>query len=182
MAAVSTRKRLSPPFMHAFRSAHQKKDAKQALDLRDDSGERIIAARRAAGRAAISEPLLRREVAQDLEALVNAVALESTQDLTDFNCVRRSILNYGLPDLVHRTLDDAGVDLIEQEIVTALKLYEPRLAPGSIEATREATIDREEFKVRFLVRADLICTPVNVPVEFIADVDFDSGGVVVKKA
>jgi type VI secretion system protein ImpF len=181
--AVTTRKnRLSPPLMHAFRSAFEQKDARQKLDLRDEAGERIIAARRAAARTTISEPTLRREVARDLEALVNAIAMESTQDLAGFEAVRKSILNYGLPDLIHRSIDEAGVDQIEREIVTTLQNYEPRLVAGTIEVRRDASLDKDELKVRFLVRADLMCNPVNVPVEFVADVELDGGGVSVKRA
>ncbi|ACK51293.1 type VI secretion system lysozyme-related protein [Methylocella silvestris BL2] len=181
--SVPTRKnRLSPPFMHAFRSAFEQKDSRQKQDLRDAAGDRIIAPRRAAVRATISEPNLRREVARDLEALVNAVAFESTEDLSDFDGVRKSILNYGLPDLIHRTIDEAGVNLIEDEIANALRRYEPRLVANTIKVSRDDNLDKDELKVRFLVRADLICAPVNVPVEFIADVEIDSGDVVVKKA
>lgn len=182
MSFTQRKNRLSPPFMHAFRSAFEKKDARQRLDLRDEAGDRVIAARRAAVRTTISEPHLRREVARDLERLVNAIALESTEDLSALAAVRKSILNYGLPDLIHRSIDEAGVDHISGEIQNALQNYEPRLVPGTIEVLRDGSVDESELKVRFLVRADLLCTPVNVPVEFIADVELDGGGVIVKKA
>lgn len=168
--------------MHAFRSAHENKDARQKLDLRDEAGDRVIAARRAAVRTTISEPYLRREVARDLESLVNAVALESTEDLADFEAVRKSILNFGLPDIVHRSIDEAGVSGVNQEIETALKNHEPRLVPATIHVTRDASVDPGELKVRFIVRADLMCKPVNVPVEFIADVEFDGGAIRIKQA
>src|SRR5262245_57304624 len=58
--------RLSPPLMYAFRGAHEARDAKTKLDLRDEAGERVIASRRMAVRTAITEPTLRREVARDL--------------------------------------------------------------------------------------------------------------------
>lgn len=47
--------RLAPPLMYAFRAAHEKRDAKQRLDLRDEAGERVIAARRVTTRSPISE-------------------------------------------------------------------------------------------------------------------------------
>ncbi len=182
MSQPTRKNRLSPPFMHAFRSAFDQKDARQKLDLRDEAGERVIAPRRAAVRATISEQNLRREVGRDLEALVNAIALESTLDLEGHEKVKRSILNYGLPDIIHRTIDEAGVGEIEGEIAAALRAYEPRLVPGTVAVLRAGEDEKDALKVRFLVRADLLCTPVNVPVEFIADVELDSGGVVVKKA
>jgi type VI secretion system protein ImpF len=175
------KKRLSPPFMHAFRSAFEKKDSREKLDLRDHAGDRVIAARRSAVRSTISEKVLRREVAHDLERLVNSISMSSTEDLDDFMWVGKSVLNYGLPDLIHRSIDEVANEQICREISTALKHYEPRLAAGSIKVIRDANVDKNELRIRFLVRADLLCTPANVPVEFIADVELDSGNVKVKK-
>ena len=60
MAGPNRKTRLTPPLMHAFRAAHDARDAKKKLDLRDEeSGERIIAGRRGPARAAITEPVLR---------------------------------------------------------------------------------------------------------------------------
>jgi type VI secretion system protein ImpF len=182
MKVTARKNRLSPPFMYAFRSAHENKDARQRLDLRDEAGDRVIAPRRAAVRTTITEPLLRREVKRDLEALVNAVAVESTEDLSGLELVRKSILNYGLPDIVHRSIDEAGVASINQEIETAVRLYEPRLVAGTVRVSRDASLDPADLKIRFIVRADLLCKPVNVPVEFTADVEFDSGAVRIKQA
>ena len=75
MAAISNRTRLSPPLMYVFRAAHEAKDAKKSIDIRDRAGDRVIAGRRLRARQVITEPILRREVARDLEALLNTVAL-----------------------------------------------------------------------------------------------------------
>jgi type VI secretion system protein ImpF len=160
--------------MHVFRAAHIARDAQKKIDLRDEAGERVIAGRRSLSRTPINETMLRREVTRDLEALMNTIALESAQDLSEFAEVRRSILNFGLPDIAHRSIDEASVDDIEAEIKTVLMSYEPRLARDSIVATRDSTISSAELKVRFIVRADLVCEPVKVPVEFIADLEVDS--------
>ncbi|MBN9442109.1 MAG: type VI secretion system baseplate subunit TssE, partial [Bosea sp.] len=77
MADPVSKKRLRPPLMFAFREAHLEKDAKAALDLRGEGGERVIAQRRAAPRAAITEPKLRREIGLDLDALVNTINFAS---------------------------------------------------------------------------------------------------------
>ena len=49
MSVVPKKDRLSPPLMLAFRNAYAARDARKKLDLRDASGERVIASRRAAG-------------------------------------------------------------------------------------------------------------------------------------
>ena len=167
--------------MFAFRSAHAARDASTKIDLRDEAGERIIAGRRAAGRAPITETMLRREVAHDLEALMNTIALESAEDLRDFDQVRKSILNYGLPDIAHRSIDESAVDDIKTEIETVLVNYEPRLARDTIHAARDVTVDANELKVRFVVQADLRCEPVDIPVEFVADLEVDSSAIQINR-
>jgi len=167
--------------MYAFRSAFEARDARKKLDLRDESGERVIASRRILPRTAISEPVLRREVARDLEALMNTVALESSLDLDGCDYVRRSVLNYGLPDLAHRTIDETSLDSIKDEIKTALARFEPRLVPDTIRVMRDETVDRAQLRIRFVVNAELLCKPVDVPVEFIAEVDLDSAKIQISR-
>lgn len=166
--------------MYAFRGAHAARDAKKKLDLRDESGERVIASRRTS-RGSITEPLLRREVATDLTALMNTIALESSLDLGGHDYVRKSVLNFGFPDLVHRSIDEASVGNIKNEIRTVLRQFEPRLVQESIQVVRDETVDATELKIRFVVNADLACEPLNVPVEFVADVELDSGKIVINR-
>ena len=45
MVDGARKERLSPPLMYAFRTAHEARDAKKKIDLRDESGERVIASR-----------------------------------------------------------------------------------------------------------------------------------------
>src|SRR5262245_51619889 len=177
MASVKKTDRLSPPLMYAFRSAHEARDARTKLDLRDEAGERVIAGRRMAVRTAITEPTLRREVARDLDSLMNTIALESSEDLESFAHVRGSILNYGLPDITHRSIDEVAVADVGEEIRSALARHEPRLIPNTIRVARDPEINEAELKVRFVVRAELLCEPLNVPVEFVADLELDSGNI-----
>lgn len=175
------RNRLSPPLMFAFRSAFAARDSKKKVASSDEAGQRVVNGRRSAGRAPITEAQLRREVGRDLESLLNTVAMESADDLEAFPMVRRSVLNFGLPDVAHRTIDEEGVFNIKDEIRVALMNYEPRLAPDSIVASRDETIDATELKVRFVVRAELLCEPVNVPVEFVADVELESASIQINR-
>jgi type VI secretion system protein ImpF len=173
--AFANKDRLAPPLMYAFRAAHEKKDAKVRMDLRDEAGERVLAARRVTPRTHISESGLRREVLADLVNLFNTTNLGSAEDLSTVPEVRNSILNYGLPDLSWRTLDENGLSELGREIEMALANFEPRLERGSIRARRDISAREDELKLRFLVKADLQARPVNVPVEFVAEVEMDSG-------
>src|SRR5262245_5332250 len=134
MASIRRSDRVAPPLMHAFRVAHEQPDAKVKLDLRDEAGERIVAARRVTSRTPISEAGLRREVVRDLTNLLNTTNLGAAVDLAEAPEVRSSILNYGFPDLAHRSIDENRTNDIGGEIETALAEFEPRLVRNSIQA------------------------------------------------
>jgi type VI secretion system protein ImpF len=180
MARVDSKTRLSPPLMHVFRAAHAAKDARATIEIRNEAGERVIAGRRLRPRQVITEPVLRREVGLDLDALLNSIALESTVDLTDAPYARKSIINFGIPDIAHRTIDEAGVADVTEEIRLAIINFEPRLAAASVRVTRDTSVDPVELKIRFIVRADLTCDPIRVPVEFVAEV-IEPGKIVVNR-
>jgi type VI secretion system protein ImpF len=180
MAGLDSKTRLSPPLMHVFRAARAAKDARKTIEIRNELGDRVIAGRRLRPRHIITEPVLRREVGRDVDALLNSIALESTVDMTDAPYVRKSIVNFGIPDITHRSIDEAGVGDIPGEIREALINYEPRLAAASVRVTRDTSVDPFELKIRFIVRADLTCDPVHVPVEFVADV-IETGKIVVNR-
>jgi type VI secretion system protein ImpF len=180
MADVNRKTRLSPPLMHVFRAAHEAKDATKRLEARSPTGDHVVAARRSRARQVITESELRREVARDLDALLNTVAMESTIDMTEVEYARKSIINYGLPDIANRTIDEVRVRKVPDEIRTAIINYEPRLAAASLQIERDMSVDADELRVRFIVRADLTCEPVHVPIEFVADVT-ETGKIIVNR-
>ncbi|MGO9329269.1 MAG: type VI secretion system baseplate subunit TssE [Steroidobacteraceae bacterium] len=179
-ATINSKTRLSPPLMHVFRAAHDAKDAKKKMDIHNEAGDRIVAGRRLRARQVITEAVLRREVLRDLDALLNAVAMESTVDMGQTPYARKSIINFGLPDVSNRTIDENAVDSIPGEIKAAIINYEPRLAAASLDVVRDMTVDPAELKIRFIFRADLTCDPVHVPVEFVADV-VDTGKIIINR-
>jgi len=166
--------------MHVFRSAHEAKDARRVIDQRNEAGERIVAGRRLRARQVITETMLRREVARDLDALLNTIALDATVDMEHAPHVRKSILNFGFPDIALRTIDENGVDQIPEELRTAIMNYEPRIAADSLHIARDTEVDVVELKIRFLIRGELVCHPVHVPVEFVADI-VESGKIVINR-
>ena len=179
MAGFNKSNRLSPPLMWAFRSAAENRASRQKPTAGDDrEGERFVAGRKGSSTASITEPILRREVWRHLEQLLNTVALESTvHDVVGAPHVRASILNFGLPDMAHRTIDElvGNGRALERQIEIALQSFEPRLIAGTVKVRRDMTVDAVGLKVRFVVNADLSCRPVDIPLEFTADVEIVSG-------
>lgn len=174
--------RLGVPFMHAFRSAFAARDASKAMDERDDSGMRVISGRRSAARSAVNETVLRGEIVRDVETLLNTVNLQSTQSLDGLDEVARSILNFGIPDVVHRSIDEAGLVDVVEEIETALRRFEPRITASTLDVRQDPTVEKHELKVRFLISAEMILNEQTAEVEFLADIALDSGKILVSPA
>lgn len=174
--------RLGVPFMHAFRAAFTERDARKPRDERDPHGMRIISGRRAAARTVVNETVLRSEIVRDVETLLNTVNLASAQSLDGCEEVAGSILNYGIPSVVHRTIDEAGVTDVVGEIETALRTFEPRILAKSLEVRRDMEVEKHELKVRFLIRAEMILNEQTSAVEFLADIALDSGKISVTPA
>jgi len=172
---MKTRDRFAPPLMYAFRAAFNERDARKVSDRRDESGERLIAGRRVSPRNMVDDATLRQELSADLAALLNTVALNAIQDLSQHGFVARSVLNYGLADLTAISIDEAAVESIGAELRQVFSHHEPRLIPESIEIERDRSIDSTELKLRFLVHAEMHASPQDVPVEFVADLELDSG-------
>jgi type VI secretion system protein ImpF len=173
-APVQKSDRLAPPLMQAFRAANRSRDAKAPADIRED-GERVLSSRRMSSRTQISESELRKIVISEISALLNTVNFESAQDLSEAQEVGKSVLNFGFPDLARLSIDENAVFRIAQELEQALRDYEPRLVRGSIKARRDETVSPDDLRVRFLVGAALRMQPVDIPVQFFAEVELDSG-------
>lgn len=160
--------------MQAFREAARARDSRKIADERDASGDRIIAGRRNMARRATNEQALRRELSEDLSTLLNTVNLGSTLDISDMPLVAKSILNFGLADISSITVDEMAVVDVSAELCEILKSFEPRLVPESIEVERAADVDAVDMKVSFTIRAEMRASPVDVPVEFVADLELET--------
>ena len=180
MAGPSKSDRLSPPLMFAFREAHRAKDAKKKLDVRDETGTRVIAGRRSL-KASVTERQLRAQLSRDLDILMNTVNLGSAVDLGGLAHVEQSVVNFGLPEISNRTIDENANSDIVGEIRTALLNFEPRLLRKTVRVSRDGSVDIATLNVRFLVSAEMACDPIAVPVEFVADLEISSGKLTISR-
>ncbi|MHA7772596.1 type VI secretion system baseplate subunit TssE [Roseibium sp. M-1] len=169
--AKSTAK-MHSPLMWAFRAMDDPDyKAAQARRKEEQKDGRLKSGRRLSRSYGVSEHTLIAEVRHDLQALLNTVNLNSTQDLSDFPEVATSIINYGLPDLSVHIVDTVRIDRLADDIREALIRFEPRMDPRTLQVHRDENAEGETFKVRFIIKAEIRCDPVRIGSEFIADVD-----------
>lgn len=171
--------RLQIPLMFAFRDAYEKRDATRVEDVRIH-GERVIANRNSMRRGA-TESVLKQDLGTDLGSLMDTINLGSAVALDELPYVSRSILNYGLPDLSPITAGTDSVDTIGVNLKAALLRHEPRLNRKSLSVQRNGDSEDAGQRVRFRVHAELISRPLDIPVEFVAEVDVGAGKVFVPR-
>lgn len=171
------RKPLQVPLMYAFRDAFKAKDAKKEERVTDASGERVLSERGSVRRRGANENQLKRNLEIDLSNLMNTVDLGSCLDIDDYPNIRRSILNYGLRDLTHLTSDEVRSLDIVRGLKEALLNQEPRLIGETLRVNLRPGFDDVDQKIAFDVSAEMACRPVDIPLEFVAEIDVGSGKV-----
>ena len=113
----------------------------------------------------------------DLLSLVNTVNLASAVDLTGLDYVVKSVLNFGLSDITHLTSEEAAVSDVSKNLLDSLVEHEPRLHRDTLRVERSDTVDDVNQRIRFVVSGELACRPLDIPIEFVAEVDVGSGKV-----
>lgn len=162
--------------MHAFRDAFDAKDSKRKIVERV-AGEKVISGRGSLKRRGASETILKRDLAIDLTSLVNTVDLGSAIDLTDLEFVSNSVLNFGLYDVAHLTSDEMAVNGIAADLLNALIQHEPRINKETLQVERSKEFDETNQKMRYEISAEMLSKPLDIPLEFVAEVDVASGKV-----
>ena len=163
------------PLLSAFREAFEARDATDK-PVKVVDGERVIEGRLARQRRS-DELALKRDLSIDLVALLNTINLNSAIPLDGLDYVRDSILNYGLPDVTHLTSDERAVDAVRGQIAQALTTYEPRIISDTISIDKEVKTNEVDQRVQFTVSCEMFCVPVDVGVNFVAELEVSSGKV-----
>ncbi len=171
------RKPLQVPLLYAFREAFKAKDAKRVENVTNAGGERVLSDRGSIRRRGANEAQLKRNLEIDLINLMNSIDLESCIDIDAYDNVKRSVLNYGMPDLAHLTSDDMRAKNIIDGLKQALLRHEPRLIGSSLSVKMRSGYDAVDHKFAFDVKAEMACRPVDIPLEFVAEIDVGSGKV-----
>lgn len=89
----------------------------------------------------MSQTQFKEAVIRDLGWLLNSVALDVCVDLERFPEVKRSVLNYGLPDMSGHTSSNIDVRSMENSIREAIQQFEPRIIKNSLKVKVHSSPD-----------------------------------------
>ena len=167
--------------MNVFRQAARDRDAKASDDEVTDDGGRVLSRRTIQRRDGASEDVLRRNLLEDLTSLLGTINLETVQDLSEFPYVQRSILNYGILELSRTSTDDVNNSSLLRDLKTALLRHEPRLVDENVKVSLRRDEADSRQRVGFHVTAEMTAKPVDVPMEFVAEIDVGVGKVALQQ-
>jgi type VI secretion system protein ImpF len=170
--AQRDRKQVS--LMHVFRSAVERGDSRDGSSTYRD-GDREVTQRSKERREGTDEETLRRHLSNDMASLMNTIALDAIIDLDDCPYVRKSIINFGFSDLSTMSNSQFASSEIAKLIRDTLTRHEPRLIAGTIDISVNADAQSVSQRLTFDISAEMVATPVDVPLSFMAEVDMGAG-------
>lgn len=113
----------------AERSSNEKLFPSLLDRLTDDHPDKV---REARDQRTFSIHKLRAAVLRDLAWLMNTCDLESAQDLDDYPEVKKSVINYGVPDMTGKTISGMDVAEIQMAVRRAILEFEPRILANTL--------------------------------------------------
>lgn len=166
--------------MQVFRASYHAHDAKRtSASLGSEQGE--LSERARMRREGVGEDEMRRQLQDDLASLMNTVRLDAATPLDDADHVARSIVNYGFRDLSSIAAKDLNTPNVISSIRQSLIDHEPRLVPESIEVKVIRADGGTNQRLSLYVEAEMMGDPVDVPLNFDAEVDLGAGKMTMSK-
>lgn len=166
--------------MHVFRDAAENKDSRDA-GRHYRNGERDLTVRSQKRREGASDASLRRDLARDVASLMNTIRLDTVIDMSDAPYVRESVVNFGFQDLESIWKATSTMTDIAEAIRKALIRNEPRLRPGSLEVRVREDDPSPDQRVTFEISGEMISSPTDIAMEFLAEVDPSAGKIQMKR-
>lgn len=162
--------------MNVFRQSAADRDAKLTrADFSDQ--DRVLNQRSIERREGAGEGRLRDHLAQDLANLLSTVHLEAVVPMAGLEHVRASILNYGMQDMTRLTTADITNAKVMRDLRAALIAHEPRLIAESLVVKLRETQESADQRIAFDITAEMSARPVDVPLQFVAEIDIGAGKV-----
>ena len=146
----------------------------------DDEPEKNVESR---DKRVLSLRQLRAAVLRDLAWLFNTSRLDALQDLEPYPEVRRSVLNYGIPDLTGHTASSIDTKDMERMLKQAVLDFEPRLLRESLRIKLIVNEDQMNHNaMTFNIEGQLWAQPAPLHILLRTELDLEAGDVVVNES
>ncbi len=119
---------------------------------------------------------LRGAVLRDLAWLLNTPNKDNTHEYEEVPEVRRSVLNFGMPDYTGLTVSMMTPGELEREIREAIEFFEPRIVHGSLRVKALPVSEQPGFNsIALEVAGEVWAQPVPEHLYLRTEVDLETG-------
>lgn len=126
----------------------------------------------------ISQHELRQAVLRDLKWLLNTINFESIEDISGFDEIHTSVLNYGLPDFSGRTRSTVDTFSLEKKLRRMIESFEPRILKNTLKIVFLEEDDGDfNNTVIFEIRGSLWGQPMPQELYLKTELDLELGDV-----
>lgn len=143
--------------------------------LADDEPNKNIESRE---QRVLSFRKLKQSVIRDLQWLLNAGCLETTQDLSVYPYVKQSVLNFGIPDFTGMAACNVDRTTLERVLRQAILDFEPRILKTSLKVRAKAA--SEHNTIIFEIEGELWAQPLPERLYLKTILDLELGSVEIK--
>lgn len=160
MSELTVKERLQPSLLDRLtdEQPHQQKESRE--------------------RRVLSLEKLRNGVLRDLRWLLNTGNLDQVESLEEYPEVKRSVLNYGVPDLSGRILGPADVPALERAVREAILEFEPRILRKSVRVRASlASGAMNHNALSFEIEGSLWAQPAPLRMFMKTELDLETGHV-----
>ena len=121
---------------------------------------------------------LREGVIRDLVWLLNTGNLTETQNLSKYNQISNSVINFGTSRLTGFTKSNLNINQVETTIRQAIIDFEPRINADTIKV--HVIVDKEKMSVnavQFEIEGELWAHPIPLQLYMKTEIDLESGDI-----
>ena len=128
-----------------------------------------------AGRHVFNAERLHECVLRDLDTLLNHSTLSEVEDLSEFQRVQSSVLNYGFPSMLGAATSEAAVEGARKRLQQVLVDFEPRIDKRTLRVEAVEPEDGTPGALVFRVTGALLTQPLPTRIQIRTVMDLSTG-------
>ena len=130
----------------------------------------------------MSQRNFKEAVIRDLGWLLNSTALDVCVDLEAYPRVKRSVLNFGLPDLSGRSSSNIDVKSLETSLRRTIRNYEPRIIRNTLRVkVHSENAEMSHNSLVFEIEGAIFGQPAPFQVVLKSELDLECGEFKIKE-
>lgn len=130
----------------------------------------------------LSQKQFKDAVIRDLAWLLNTTSLDSVIDLDEFPEAKKSVLNYGMPDISGHTSHSINAASLEKSLRRVIYQFEPRIIQNSLKVTVNSNPDdMSHNSLVFSIEGVVFGQPMPFQVVLRSELDLECGQFVVNE-